>query len=233
MKYISFVLVSFLLLATNCTSQGQNSEANSGKIDKNDKKVRAIGDFLKLMEHDYSQYDVATFAGGCFWCTEASFERIEGVVDVISGYSGGEKPKPTYYEVANGGTKHAESIQIYFDPEVITFEKLLDVFFVAHDPTQVNRQGPDVGPQYRSAIFYHNEAQKKAAQQFFDAQASKFSSPIATELSAYDEFWVAEYYHQNYYELNPNQGYIRNVSRPKVQKVEKTFAGILKDKYKK
>lgn len=183
----------------------------------------------------YEKYEVATFAGGCFWCTEASFERIEGVQDVISGYSGGHKDYPTYREVGAGGTGHAESIQIYYDPEKISFEKLLDVFWVAHDPTQLNRQGPDVGEDYRSAIFYHNEAQKAAIERSIQAlnTSGRYSKPVVTEVSPYKEFWVAEAYHQDYYEHNPNNPYIQNVSRPKVEKVEKEFSDILKKKYRK
>ena len=180
----------------------------------------------------YKKYAVATFAGGCFWCTEAAFERIEGVVDVISGYSGGNEVYPTYKEVARGNTGHTESIMVYYDKAVVNFETLLEIFFVAHDPTQLNRQGPDIGPQYRSAIFYHNGEQKKKAETFFKAQAGKFDKPIVTELNLYKEFWVAEGYHQDYYEHHPENPYVQNVSKPKVKKVEKTFAKILKSQFK-
>ncbi len=178
----------------------------------------------------YEQYAVATFAGGCFWCTEAAFERIRGVADVISGYSGGEEKYPTYEEVGRGNTSHAESIIIYYDPAMIDYETLLDIFFVAHDPTQLNRQGPDVGPQYRSAIFYHNEDQKAAAEsKIAKLEASdEFDKPIVTELSPYSEFWVAEAYHQDYYEAHPENPYMQRISRPKVEKVEKKFSGLLK-----
>jgi len=182
----------------------------------------------------YENYERAVFAGGCFWCTEASFERIEGVKDVISGYSGGEKEYPTYQEVARGQTEHAEAIIVFYDPEVVSYETLLDVFFVAHDPTQLNRQGPDVGKQYRSAIFYLDEAQKELSEAKMEAleAAGKFDQPIVTKLDPYEEFWVAEKYHQDYYEQHPNDRYIYNVSRPKVEKVEKTFKDILKSKFR-
>jgi peptide-methionine (S)-S-oxide reductase len=176
----------------------------------------------------------AVFAGGCFWCTEASFERIQGVEEVISGYSGGDKVNPTYYEVANGETNHAESIIIFYDSTVVSYETLLEVFFVAHDPTQLNRQGPDVGRQYRSAIFYQSPAQKQKAEAYMKklGQEGKFDKPIVTELNPYKSFYVAEAYHQDYYEHHPNDAYIRNVSRPKVEKVEKVFKDILKARYK-
>lgn len=216
-------LSSFAFTACSQTKNSSNSEQSND--------IHAIGDYIE--GKGYDKYEVATFAGGCFWCTEAAFERIQGVVDVISGYSGGEKAYPTYYEVGRGATNHAESIQIYYDPDVITFEKLLEVFFVAHDPTQLNRQGPDVGKEYRSAIFYHNEEQKEKVAEFIKAQTANFADQIVTEVSPYKEFWVAEAYHQDYYEHHPNEPYVRNVSRPKVEKVKKKFADILKPKYAK
>lgn len=216
------------LLSQSCGAQKSGAVTEKAKSEG----VMKIADYVA--GKDYDQYGVATFAGGCFWCTEASFERIQGVVDVISGYSGGKEPYPGYYQVASSKTGHAESIQIYFDPEVITFEKLLEVFFVAHDPTTLNRQGPDVGPQYRSEIFYHDEDQKKAAETYM-AQLEKekvFKDPIVTKLSPYQEFWTAEEYHQDFYARNPTQSYVMAVSRPKVKKVEKTFKDILKAEYK-
>lgn len=187
-----------------------------------------------VKDKNYANLETAYFAGGCFWCTEASFERINGVVDVISGYSGGEKEFPTYKEVGYGKTNHAEAIAIFYDPAVITYETLLDVFFVAHDPTTLNRQGPDVGKQYRSEIFYADEEQKALAEKTIEKlnKSGKFKDKIVTTLSAYDEFWVAEAYHQNFYEINPRQSYVYNVSRPKVEKVMKTFKDILKEEYK-
>ncbi|HMQ50177.1 MAG TPA: bifunctional methionine sulfoxide reductase B/A protein [Saprospiraceae bacterium] len=182
----------------------------------------------------YEQYSVATFAGGCFWCTEAAFDRINGVIDVISGYSGGEETYPTYEEVGRASTGHAEAIMIYFDSTLVDYKTLLEVFFVAHDPTQLNRQGPDIGPQYRSAIFYHSNEQKKAANKAINklTGASKFPDPIVTEVKPYQAFWVAEAYHQDYYEAHPENPYVQRISRPKVEKVEKTFPNLLKDKYK-
>jgi len=178
---------------------------------------------------------VAYFAGGCFWCTEASFERIAGVQAVVSGYSGGKKRNPTYQEVAAGQTQYAEAIAIYYDSSIVDYPTLLDVFFVAHDPTTLNRQGPDKGPQYRSAIFFQDkkeEAQARAAISRVD-QAKRYANPVVTEVTAFRKFYPAEDYHQGYYELNPSNSYILNVSRPKVIKVEKEFSDILKPVYEK
>jgi len=184
---------------------------------------------------DTEGLSVATFAGGCFWCTEAVFERVEGVRYVVSGYSGGETKNPTYKEVSRGQTTHAEAIQVYYDSEKVNFETLLDVFFLgAHDPTQVNRQGPDIGPQYRSIAFYRNDEEKKAIQTKIEAlEKSDFAEPIATQVKAFDTFYPAEVYHQDYYPANQDNPYVRNVSRPKVEKFESKFEHLLKSKYRK
>ncbi|MCB0663542.1 MAG: peptide-methionine (S)-S-oxide reductase MsrA [Saprospiraceae bacterium] len=227
-------LFAFLFFAVSCTSQtpGGNNASLPHPIKPKpaDTEVMPVDDYIK--GKDYSMYSVATFAGGCFWCTEASFERIKGVVDVISGYSGGKEQYPTYQEVSSKMTSHAEAIQIYFDPNVITYEDLLKVFFVAHDPTQLNRQGPDVGKQYRSEIFYHNEAQKEAAEKVMKEEASHFNDPIVTKLEPYTQFWVAEGYHQDYYEHNPGNPYVQRVSMPKVKKVTEKFSDWVKEEYK-
>ena len=205
------------------TGCGQKSPKAGAAADSD---VQPIEQYIK--GKGYEKYSTATFAGGCFWCIEASFERIRGVKDVISGYSGGDEKYPTYEQVGSSATGHAESVQIYFDPKEVSFDTLLAVFFVAHDPTQVNRQGPDVGPQYRSAIFYHDVAQKSKAEAFFKQQAGHFDRPIATQLAPYKEFWVAEGYHQDYYDHHPENPYIQRISKPKVAKVEKRFKAILK-----
>lgn len=227
LKQIFVPILAFFMLSA-CNAQKTTSTNGTSEVQK-------ISDYIA--GKDYAQYQVATFAGGCFWCTEASFERINGVVDVISGYSGGEKAFPTYYQVASGKTKHAEAIQIYYDPSVISYDKLLEVFFVAHDPTTLNRQGPDVGPQYRSAIFYRNSAELAAAEKAIEAvnKSKAYSGKVVTQLNEYVEFWTAEKYHQDYYEIDANQRnpYIARVSKPKVEKVMKTFKADLKDKYKK
>ncbi len=235
MKYSSFIFFIIILLSAcnNKTLDSQPTPTSTTapattqptKIKKDG--TRSIGEYIE--GKGYEIYDVATFAGGCFWCTEAAFECIKGVEDVISGYSGGHTQRPTYKEVGGGSTGHAEAIQIYYNPEIIRFEKLLEIFFVAHDPTQIDRQGPDVGTEYRSAIYYHNEKQKNSIHHFMRMQSRNFSKPIATEIDVYNEFWVAEEYHQDYYWLHPENGYVKNVSVPKVKKVEKTFADLLKD----
>lgn len=227
MYKILFILqLTFGFLLSSCAN---NSEQNT-TADNSVTTMQEISD----KEIANMELDTATFAGGCFWCTEASFERIKGVKKVVSGYSGGKEKNPTYSQVSSGMTGHAEAIQIYYDPEIISYDELLEIFFVAHDPTQLNRQGPDVGPQYRSAIFYHNEKQQKKAQDFINNQsgANIFEDKIVTELSPYTEFYIAEGYHQNYYEQNPDDRYIQNVSKPKVDKVEKEFKEKLKEEYK-
>ncbi len=172
---------------------------------------------------------IATFGGGCFWCTEAVFQRLKGVEKVISGYCGGNAPEPTYEQICTGRTGHAEVIQIEFDPEVITFEKLLAVFFATHDPTTLNQQGADRGTQYRSVIYFHSSEQEEIARLTIAAlNASKmFSNPIVTEVSAAVAFFPAEPYHQNYFNDNPGNGYCQVVVRGKVEKLEKLFADLL------
>ena len=173
---------------------------------------------------------VAYFAGGCFWCLEASFERLEGVSDVVSGYSGGHTADPTYEESNTGATGHAEAVAVVYDSTAIDYRTLLDVFFVAHDPTTLNRQGPDVGTQYRSAIFFETPRQGALIAEVIDSvnAGGRYADPVVTEVKPFDAWYDAEAYHQNYYELHPNQPYIRAVSRPKVEKVEKEFSGLLK-----
>ena len=174
--------------------------------------------------------EVATLAGGCFWCLEAVYNDLRGVEKVVSGYSGGRAPNPTYEEVCTGRTGHAETIQITFDPQVISFKELLEVFFTIHDPTTLNRQGADHGTQYRSAIFYHSPEQKEIAEKTIaDIKAAKiWNDPIVTEVTKFSVFYPAEDYHQRYYERNPNQGYCRLVIEPKVIKFRKQFISKLK-----
>jgi peptide-methionine (S)-S-oxide reductase len=175
----------------------------------------------------------AVFAGGCFWCTEAVFEVIEGVDDVISGYSGGTKETAKYDTVSTGRTGHAESIFLTYDPTKTSYGQLLKIFFsVAHDPTTLNRQGPDVGPQYRSAIFYTNEEQKRVAQAYIEQlnAAHVFRSPIVTQVVPLDKFYTAERYHQDYAVNNRSNPYIVNVSDPKVAKLKKMYPGCVRKK---
>jgi peptide-methionine (S)-S-oxide reductase len=175
--------------------------------------------------------DTATFGSGCFWCTEAIFERVNGVSSVVSGYAGGEVDDPTYEEVCNGTTGHAECTQITFNPDIISYDDLLEIFWKTHDPTTLNRQGNDVGTQYRSVIFYHNEEQKQKAEYYKKKLEEEkiWKNPIVTEISPLTKFFIAEKYHQDYYENNPYQGYCAFVITPKVEKFEKVF----KDKLKK
>lgn len=176
---------------------------------------------------------IATFAGGCFWCTEAVFERVIGVKDVVSGYTGGPEENPTYRQVSYGETGHAEAVQIYYDPAKVTYQELLEIFFATHDPTQVNRQGPDVGAQYRTEVYYHNEGQQKATEAYIKKlnDSGKYGRKIATKVTAYEEFWLAEKYHQDYYELNPGNPYIKGVAVPKVKKFKKLFPEKVKSQY--
>ena len=172
--------------------------------------------------------ELATIGGGCFWCTEAFFETFEGVKDVRSGYAGGKTPNPTYEQVCSGRTAHAEVIQIEFEPQTISYEQILEIFWETHDPTTKDRQGPDTGTQYRSIILYHNEQQKKIAEQSMAKAASKFSAPIVTEIVPWTTFYVAEDYHQDYYRKNPNQPYCAYLISPKLKKLQKIKAQLRK-----
>jgi peptide-methionine (S)-S-oxide reductase len=176
------------------------------------------------------QVEIATLAGGCFWCLEAVFDELKGVESVESGYSGGHVQKPSYAQVCNGDTGHAEVVQITFDPQLLSLRDLLTVFFTVHDPTTLNRQGNDVGTQYRSAIFYHNEEQKKIAEAVIQEIGAEkiWDDPIVTEVKPFDQFYVAEDYHQEYYKNNSFQPYCRIVIAPKVAKIRRKFAERLK-----
>ena len=177
-----------------------------------------------------NELEVATFAGGCFWCTEAVFLELDGVTKVVSGYIGGKTVNPTYKEICNGDTGHAEAIEITFDPKKITFGELLEIFFATHDPTTLNRQGADVGTQYRSEIFFHNAVQKQMSEDYIALMTSEntFGKPIVTKISAASIFYVAEDYHQNYYNQNKSQGYCSYVITPKIDKLKKVYQDKLK-----
>lgn len=163
--------------------------------------------------------ELATFGGGCFWCTEAVFKRTDGVLSIVSGYAGGVKPNPTYEEVCSGSTGHAEVIQIEFEPDRVSYEELLALFWKSHDPTSVNRQGADVGTQYRSIILTHTENQARAATSSKEERSSQYPRPVVTEIKEMDVFYPAEDYHQHYFERNPDAGYCRFVIAPKLQKL--------------
>jgi peptide-methionine (S)-S-oxide reductase len=164
---------------------------------------------------------LATLGGGCFWCTEAQFKMLPGVLSVTSGYAGGHTEYPTYEDVCAGDTGHAEVIQIEYDPKVVSYRKIIDTFWDVHDPTTMNRQGADSGTQYRSIILYRDEAEKKAAEESMKAAQPRFSKPIVTQIVPLKKFYKAELYHQDYYQNNPEQGYCQFVIRPKVEKFEK------------
>lgn len=176
----------------------------------------------------------ATFGAGCFWCVEAVFERVKGVENVTSGYSGGDVVNPSYREVKTGNTGHAEVVQLEYDPNVISYEELLEIYWKTHDPTQLNRQGADVGTQYRSVIFYHNDKQKELAEGYKQKleEAGIWDKPIVTAIEPFKNFFVAEDYHQDYYDNNKSQGYCQFVITPKLEKFKKVFSDKLKEKAK-
>lgn len=169
----------------------------------------------------------ATFAGGCFWCIEAPFKRVEGVESVTSGYIGGDTENPTYDEVCSGTTGHAEAVRVLYDPDVVTYRELLEVFFALHDPTTRDREGPDVGSQYRSAVFYHDDEQRQTVEGYINELEGDVYDGIVTEVSPTEEFYEAEEYHQDYYESNPNQPYCRAHIPPKLEKVRERFPELV------
>jgi len=191
---------------------------------------------ILVMTHGYTQenvagsVEIATFAGGCFWCTEAVFDQLKGVVKVESGYSGGKVPDPSYEDVCSGDTGHAETIQVIFDPSAVSYADLLRIFFTTHDPTTLNRQGADVGTQYRSAVFYHNPEQERVAREIVqEFEKSKvWKRPIVTEITPFKNFYKAEDYHQDYYANNSRQPYCRVVIEPKIAKLREHYREKLK-----
>lgn len=213
-----FSLSSFFQVLS-CAS-GEGKQISMNKMENN-LSTAAVG-----MNEEVQKTDTATFGAGCFWCVEAIFQQVEGVLKVKSGYCGGHVKNPTYEEVCSKTTGHAEVAQIVFDPAVISYDELLEIFWKTHDPTTLNRQGNDVGPQYRSAVFYHNEEQKKKAS-FYKAELEKtgvFEKPIVTTIEPYKNYSEAENYHQNYYNLNKNNNpYCYYVIKPKLEKFEQVF----------
>jgi peptide-methionine (S)-S-oxide reductase len=173
--------------------------------------------------------EIATLGGGCFWCLEAVYKRIDGVEKVVSGYSGGESQNPTYKEVCSGMSGHAEVVQITYDADRVGFNDLLDVFWVIHDPTSLNKQGADMGTQYRSVIYYHDDTQKETAQKAIDDLNGRLDHPVVTELSPLELFYPAEDYHQDYFDTNPHEGYCMVVIDPKIEKFKEKFKTLLKE----
>lgn len=219
-RYLVLIFSVFTIIINDCGNRDTKAQS--------EKSIRLLpgkGEIINMAD-----LQKATFGSGCFWCTEAIFERLNGVVAVESGYSGGKVDNPTYEEVCSGTTGYAEVTQITYDPSVISFDELLEVFWKTHDPTTLNRQGKDVGTQYRSVIFYHNEEQKQLAEKYKEElnKSGAWGNPVVTEISAYSNFFLAEDYHQDYYENNPNQGYCSFVIAPKVEKFEKVFKDKLK-----
>ena len=213
----------FLLLLASCTDQPAEAQRTT-----NSPVIRSTAGAAPTNMQGLA---TATFAGGCFWCTEETFEELKGVKAVVSGYSGGREANPTYEQVGRGETGHAESIEVYYDPKEISYATLLDVFFrAAHDPTTLNRQGPDAGAQYRSIAFYRTPEEKKAIEDAIArVNASKqYGSAIVTQVVPFQKFWPAEGYHQGYFRLHPESGYIQNVSTPKVEKFRHKFPELLK-----
>ncbi|MEO1527781.1 MAG: peptide-methionine (S)-S-oxide reductase MsrA [Planctomycetota bacterium] len=211
--------IACAIAATYSTVAAQPPTLKANTVSESEKKTQEM---------------VATLAGGCFWCTEAVFERMEGVNDVVSGYIGGHVVNPTYEQVCGKKTGHAEAVEVYYDPTKVTYEELLEVFFKTHDPTTLNRQGADEGPQYRSSVFYHNEEQKKAAAKYIEKlnASGEFGAKVVTLLEEATKFYPAEEYHQDFYRRNPNQGYCRAVVSAKVRKFDQSFGDKKKKEVK-
>ena len=215
----SFASLSVLAFTFACGSQ-QPAEAQN--------PPRSTAGFAPA---NLSGLAMATFAGGCFWAQEEAFEQIKGVKQVVSGYAGGSKANPTYEQVAEQTTGHTETVQIYYDPKVVSYQKLTDIFFTAsHDPTQLNRQGPDAGPEYRSAAFYRTPEEKKVLEAAIAKvnTSKQYGGKIVTQVVPFQKFWPGEDYHQGYYRLHPENGYLAHVSAPKVEHVQKLFPKDLK-----
>lgn len=217
--------ITLALLAVGYLGSRVMSESNESKSKATGQNQSAAGTPAS------SKLEKATFGSGCFWCTEALFQQLRGVESVVSGYSGGKVDNPTYEQICTGRTGHAEVIQITYDPKQISFDDLLKVFWQTHDPTTLNQQGADKGTQYRSAVFYHNDEQRKVAEGY-KAQLDKsktFDAPIVTEITKFEKFYPAENYHQKYFQTNPAQSYCAFVIRPKVEKFRKEFKELLED----
>jgi peptide-methionine (S)-S-oxide reductase len=219
------ILISLTLLTSLYSCAQNNNKANIQHETTQNKNM------TNTLNTQPKPTDTATFGTGCFWCTEAIFQQLKGVVKVTSGYSGGHAPNPTYKEVCGGNTGHAECLQIIYDDSIISYDELLEVFWQTHDPTTLNRQGNDVGTQYRSVVFYHNQEQKTKAESYKQAldKSGAWDHPIVTAVDAFEKFYPAEDYHQNYYNNNGGEGYCQFVIRPKVEKFEKVFKSKLKN----
>lgn len=219
----NLVLVPLVMLFVSCQAKIKSKDSKLAQNHPSEK--------LLLSKEELQQYETAYFASGCFWCVEAIFESVKGVKEVVSGYSGGKEQNPTYEQVAYGKTGHAEAVEVYYDPKVITFQKLVQVFFGSHDPTSYNRQGPDRGAQYRSIAFYGNQEEEKIIRNYIEALEKEmvYDAPIVTQVVAFDKFWKAEEYHQDFERKNPNQSYVRAVSVPRLNRFKANFKSFLKE----
>lgn len=216
-----------MLLSISCQSKTDKTNKSEQNI-TNAQEIKKI----PLSADQLAQYEKAYFASGCFWCVEAIFESVKGVKEAVSGYAGGTEENPTYEMVSYGNTSHAEAVEVYYDPQVISFTALVQVFFGSHDPTTLNRQGPDRGTQYRSIAFYQNEKEKKIIESYIQAlrdQNVYDGAPIKTEVKPLDIFYKAEEYHQDYERKNPNNSYIRNISIPRLNRFKENFKDYLKE----
>ncbi len=218
MKQATTLLILSLVLSM-CGMAGQKNANN------------AVAKKPKLTDAQLEKLSVAYFASGCFWCVEAIFESVKGVEEAVSGYSGGKQKNPTYKQVSAGQTSHTEAVKVYYDPNVVSYETLVKVYYGSHDPTTINGQSPDFGTQYRSMIFYQNEKEKQIATSFRDSldQSGDYDQPIATEIVEFKEFWMAEDYHQDFEKRNPNQPYVRSVSIPRLKKFQSKFPDLIKE----
>lgn len=218
------LLATVLFISASC--QSNQKKENTGPQQEVKKEI------AKISQEDLSAYETAYFASGCFWCVEAIFESVKGVKEAVSGYAGGTEENPTYQQVGAGLTSHAEAVEVYYDPKVISFTALVQVFFGSHDPTTLNRQGPDRGPQYRSVAFYKNAEEKKIIEAYIGAlkeQNVYDGDPITTEVTEFTKFWIAEDYHQDYEKKHPNNSYITNVSIPRLNRFKANFGDYLKE----
>ncbi|EZH72678.1 peptide methionine sulfoxide reductase [Aquimarina atlantica] len=223
MKNILYIIWSVVLLFSSCQSNSQSTN-NKKEVTQNENTTPVRVKPVDGLERAY-------FASGCFWCVEAIYESVKGVKESISGYSGGHTKNPTYQSSNTGRTGHAEAVEIIYDPKIVSFSTLVDVYFGSQNPTQVNGQGPDHGSQYRSIIFYQNEEQKKIIKDKKEALAKKLNRRIAAEVLPFQKFWKGEAYHQDYEKRNPGNPYIRNISVPRLKRFQAKFPNLIKEKH--
>ncbi len=221
MKKIPYIVLTITFLLASCKSNSQSDKSKEELTKKQNIQPVQV-DQIDGMERAY-------FASGCFWCVEAIYESVKGVKESISGYSGGHTKNPTYEASNTGRTGHAEAVEIVYDPEIVSFSTLVDVYFGSQNPTQINGQGPDQGSQYRSIIFYQNEKQKKIIEEKKEALGKKLNKRIAAEVLPFQKFWKGEAYHQDYEKRNPNNPYIRNISIPRLKRFQSKFPELIKD----